>query len=187
MTQPEAFASALTSQPWWGDNAFRFSPPGGVYDARQWRQAVLRHDMTRDCVAFLHYRIRESAPALYDTQARIDEQGYWFPLQTTLWALDIETPPASLFPLPQPRSRGEDGPYPWLITLDEARLDECRGPAVLVPFGVVLMRLLPVSHRPIAQVVTYWLRYRVLPVCAQSGGPTTWKELDAMLSLVAHA
>ena len=181
MTQPKLTFPHAASNPWWTRNAFHFVAPHGRYDPMRWRQAVLQHAMIKDLTDFLDCRCSRRSP--HYEQERIDEQGCWLPLQPTFWALDIQMPPEALFPLPQPRPKGSHGPNPWLVTLDEALLYESHTP-FFVPLGLILTRLLPVSPRPIAQVVACWLLYQVLPPCSQRGGPDSWEGLDAMLSPV---
>ncbi|ETW99110.1 hypothetical protein [Candidatus Entotheonella palauensis] len=180
MTQPQTAFGTSSSDPWWARKAFRFAPPCPYYDSLYWRQAVMNHAMMQDLVAFLRCRISGTAP--YFMQEYLDEQGHWFPLESMLRALDLEAPPDDLFPLPQPRPVGCEVPNTWLITLDDKALDAPKAGPVFVPLGLAATRLLPVSHRPIAQFVAVWLAYGVLPVCAQNGGPSTWKALDTMLS-----
>ncbi len=84
-----------------------------------------------------------------------------------------------LFPLPQPRLQGAVS-NEWLVSLE---LDADHERVVpLIPLGLVISRLAPASARPMAQLMALWLRYRVLPVCARCGGPTTWAALDQMLN-----
>ena len=90
MTQPRVSFAAASSDPWWGRSAFRFVAPDGGYDPLRYRQTVLQHRLIQDFVALLRYKVRDPSP--YDIQVHIDEQGQWFPLQTTLLSLEIETP-----------------------------------------------------------------------------------------------
>ncbi len=182
MAESWAAFSVSSAFPWWIRSAFRFVAPSGDHDPLQYRQAVLGHAMMQDLVAFLGYS--SSDPSPYYAQERIDEQGQWLPLQPTLWALDIGTPPDGLFPLPPPRPAVSEIPNEWLITLDEALLYACQKDPIWAPLGLVVARLLPVSSRPIAQLVTMWLLCRVLPVCARNDGPNSWEGLDVMLNPV---
>ena len=166
---------------WWYGAAFRFLPPEFTYDRDVWRNAVIGHGMMQDFLALLRARLGRKL-SQDGFQERLDSQGHWFPLVPTLTALDMREPPHGLFPLPQPRSASIAAPNDWILGLNLDVAHERSPPTVFIPFGLIASRLAPESARPMAQLLALWLAYRVLPVCAQYGGPTTWVELDRMLN-----
>lgn len=169
--------------PWWLADAFHFSPPSESYEPSQWRTAVLQHDMVQDFTLLMGARVgRVLTQAAF--QERLDDQDRWFPLEPTLKALGIAEPPDALWPLPQPRSAGSRQPNSWIVSLTLEAMGGRASSTILIPLGLVISRLAPVSPRPIAQLLTVWLAYRVLPVCTRYRGPATWAALDQMLNPV---
>lgn len=167
--------------PWWLGDRFHFSQPSEVYERNQWQMAVLQHDMTQDFLFLMRARVgRVLSQAAF--QERLDDQGRWFPLGPALTALGIVEPRDDLLPLPQPRAIGSQAPNEWLVGFDPEAAVEGISSTVFIPLGLVISRLAPMSSRPMAQLLAVWLAYRVLPVCAQYGGPATWAALDQMLN-----
>ncbi len=170
--------------PWWLGDRFQFSPPSEVYERNRWRIAVLQHDMAQDFLFLMRARVgRVLSRAAF--QERLDDQDRWFPLEPALTALGIVEPRGDFLPLPQPRSVGSQEPNSWIVSLDPETIGERASLTVLIPLGLVISRLAPVSARPMARLLTVWLAYRVLPVCARYGGPATWAALDHMLNPAA--
>ncbi len=168
--------------PWWLGDRFYFSQLSEVYERSRGRLAVLQHEMAQDFLFLMRARVgRVLSQAAF--QERLDDQDRWFPLGPTLTALGIVEPRDDLLPLPQPRSIGSRQPNTWIVSLDPEAVDE-RSSTVFIPLGLVISRLAPASSRPMAQLLAVWLAYRVLPVCAQHGGPATWAALDEMLNPV---